>query len=165
MIDLPIIDKADLDGGEARYWRSIADLQNPSEIRERDSEEFLPGVSDPPGGASRRQFLQIMGASMAMAGLAACRRPIEKTLPYARQPEEIIPGEPLFYATAMPFRGVLHPLVVESHEGRPTKIEGNPEHPMSLGATSVFDQASILNLYDPDRSHRVLQDGNQATWR
>ena len=102
---------------------------------------------------------------MALAGLAACRRPIERTLPYTRQPEEIVPGIPLFYATAMPLRGVLRPVIVESHEGRPTKIEGNPQHPMSRGATGVFEQASILSLYDPDRSVRILQDGSGASWQ
>jgi hypothetical protein len=70
-------------------------------------------------------------------------------MPYTRQPEEVIPGLPLFYATGMPLKGVLRPVLVESHEGRPTKIEGNPDHPMSMGATGVFEQASILNLYDP----------------
>ncbi len=125
----------------------------------------MPGASEPPGGATRRQFLQLVGASMAMAGLAACRRPVETTLPYTRQPEEIVPGRPLYYATAMPFRGIVRGALVENHEGRPTKIEGNPEHPMSRGASGVFQQASILNLYDPDRSDRVLREGTEASWR
>ena len=94
-----------------------------------------------------------MGASLALAGLTACtRQPAEKIVPYVRQPEEIVPGKPLFFATAMPMAGYATGLLVESHEGRPTKIEGNPEHPASRGATDVFAQASILGLYDPDRS-------------
>ena len=167
MIELPVLEKGATDAGNPRerYWRSIAQLQNLPELDAAMREELIPGANERPGGATRRQFLQIMGASMAMAGLAACRRPIEKTLPYTRQPEEIIPGIPLFYATAMPFRGVLRPVVVESHEGRPTKIEGNPEHPMSRGATGLFEQASILNLYDPDRSDRILRDGTRSSWQ
>jgi len=108
--------------------------------------------------------MQLLGASMAMAGLAACRRPVQHILPYTQKPEEIIPGIPLFYATAMPFRGSLRPLLVESHEGRPTKIEGNPGHPQARGATGLFEQASILNLYDPDRSQAILRDGAASSW-
>ena len=91
-----------------------------------------------------------MGASLALAGVTACtRQPAEKIVPYVRQPEEIIPGKPLFFATAMPLGGVATGLLVESHEGRPTKVEGNPDHPASLGATDVFAQAAVLGLYDP----------------
>ncbi len=167
MIELPLVkkDAADLEKPRERYWRSLAQLRHHPELEAVMGEEMMPGANERPSGATRRQFLQIMGASMAMAGLAACRRPVEKTLPYTRQPEEIIPGIPLFYATGMPFRGVLRPVLVESHEGRPTKIEGNPQHPMSRGATGLFEQASVLNLYDPDRSHRLLRDGSGASWQ
>ena len=93
-----------------------------------------------------------MGASLALAGVTACtRQPPEKIVPYVRQPEEIVPGRPLFFATAMTLGGVATGLLVESHEGRPTKIEGNPQHPGSLGATDIFAQAAVLGLYDPDR--------------
>ncbi|HET6568672.1 MAG TPA: 4Fe-4S dicluster domain-containing protein, partial [Rhodothermales bacterium] len=108
-------------------------------------------------------FLQLMGASIAMAGMTACRKPAEEILPYSHRPEEIIPGIPLFYATAMPLRGVLRPLLVETHEGRPTKVEGNPEHPMAHGRTSAFEQASVLSLYDPDRSQVVLNKGQESS--
>ncbi len=126
--------------------------------------EFMPGVDEPPSGASRRQFLQLMGASIAFAGLSGCRRPVEKTLPFSHKPEEIIPGIPLHYATAMPFRGTLLGLLVQSHEGRPTKVEGNPDHPVSMGATGIFEQASVLNLYDPDRSKVMRHAGSDASW-
>jgi molybdopterin-containing oxidoreductase family iron-sulfur binding subunit len=126
--------------------------------------EFEPGDSEPPSGASRRQFLQLMGAAMAMAGLTGCRRPAEKILPYARKPEDVIPGIPQNYATAMPFRGTVRPILVESHEGRPTKVEGNPDHPIAQSGTSPYEQASILNLYDPDRSATVRRDGGEASW-
>lgn len=163
MIDLPVLKNAATPSPRERFWRSSADLRG--ELGELHDGEFMPGASERPGSSSRRDFLRVMGASMAMAGLAACRRPVEQVLPYTRQPEEIVPGEPLYYATGMPYRGALRPVLVRSHEGRPTKIEGNPEHPMSGGASGAFEQASILNLYDPDRSQRVLRGGVGAEWR
>jgi molybdopterin-containing oxidoreductase family iron-sulfur binding subunit len=106
-----------------------------------------------------------MGASLALAGVTACtKQPVEKIVPYVRQPEELIPGRPLFYATAMPLGGVATGWLVESHEGRPTKIEGNPLHPDSLGATDVFAQAAILGLYDPDRSQTLTNLGEIRPW-
>lgn len=164
MIELPIVDAQEARQPTQRFWKSLAHLQGDPAFQEIAQHEFMPGVTEQPGGATRRQFLQLMGASMAMAGLAACRRPVENVMPYARKPEEIIPGIPLFYATAMPFRGAVRPLLVESHEGRPTKIEGNPQHPSARGATGLFEQASILNLYDPDRSRTVLREGNASSW-
>jgi Fe-S-cluster-containing dehydrogenase component len=114
----------------------------------------------------RRNFLKLMGASLALAGLTGCRarQPVEKIVPYVRQPEAIIPGKPLFYATAMTLAGYAIGLLVESHEGRPTKIEGNPQHAASLGGTDVFAQASVLDLYDPDRSQTPLYLGEIRTW-
>ena len=104
----------------------------------------------------RRNFLKLMGASLALAGLTACtRQPTEHIMPYVRQPEELIPGRPLFFATATTLNGVANGVLVESHEGRPTKIEGNPEHPATLGACDAFSQASVLQLYDPDRSQAL----------
>ena len=114
----------------------------------------------------RRRFLQLLGASIAFAGLSGCqvRQPVETIVPYVRQPEEIVPGKPLFYATAMSLGGYAIGLLVESHEGRPTKVEGNPNHPASLGGTDVFAQASVLDLYDPDRSQTPLYLGEIRTW-
>ena len=106
-----------------------------------------------------------MSASFALAGLNACtRQPKETIVPYVRQPEEFTPGKPLFFATAMPMSGYAKGLLVESHLGRPTKIEGNPQHPMSMGATDVFAQASLLGLYDPDRSRTVINNGRISAW-
>lgn len=106
-----------------------------------------------------------MGASAALAGMTGCtRQPIEKIVPYVRQPEEIVPGRPLFFATAMTLGGYASGLLVESHEGHPTKIEGNPEHPASLGASNIFQQASLLDLYDPDRSQVILNNSQISTW-
>ena len=107
-----------------------------------------------------------MGASLALAGINGCRpaSPDQKIVPYVNQPEQIVPGRPLFFATAFPMGGVGTGVLVESHEGRPTKIEGNPNHPGSLGATDAFAQASILTLYDPDRSQVVKNAGRISTW-
>ncbi|MDX1547503.1 MAG: TAT-variant-translocated molybdopterin oxidoreductase [Rhodothermales bacterium] len=171
MIDLPILDDAaDAAAPEAQApamtaWRSVPQFQRDPAFASLARHEFLPGAAEPPSGASRRQFLQLLGATAAFAGLTGCRRPVEQVLPYTRKPEEIIPGIPIHFATAMPFRGLVRPVVVESHEGRPTKVEGNPEHPSRASGTSPFEQASVLTLYDPDRSHRILQAGEEATWR
>jgi hypothetical protein len=106
-----------------------------------------------------------MGASLALAGVSACtRQPDEKIIPYVRQPEEVIPGRPLFYATSMAEGGVGMALLAENHLGRPTKLEGNPEHPASLGATDIFGQAAVLSLYDPDRSRTLRYRGDTKTW-
>src|SRR5579863_1075700 len=106
-----------------------------------------------------------MGASLALAGLSACtRQPTETIMPYVRQPEEVIPGKPLFFATAVPLAAVAAGVLVESHLGRPTKVEGNPDHPASLGATDVFAQASVLELYDPDRSQTLTYLGDIRPW-
>ena len=110
-------------------------------------------------------FFKLMAASLALAGLTACsRQPQEKLVPYVRRPEEIIPGKPLYYATTFPHRGYGKGVLVRTEMGRPTKIEGNPDHPASLGATDVFMQASILGLYDPDRSQTIRQGKDISTW-
>ncbi len=169
MIELDVIDPDDARENQSEesgptFWRHPAQLDGDASSSEDDHLEFGPGDSEPPSGASRRQFLQLMGAAMAMAGLAGCRQPEEKILPYSRKPEEVIPGNSQQYATGMPFRDVLRPLVVESHEGRPTKVEGNGDHPMGQTGTSGFEQASVLNLYDPDRSRSVRRDGSEVPW-
>ena len=99
--------------------------------------------------------MMLLGASLSLAGLAGCRRPVEEIVPYVNAPEEIVPGIPRYYATTMPFRRSAYGLIVESHEGRPTKVEGNPSHPSTLGASSSRVQASVLGLYDPDRSQSL----------
>jgi molybdopterin-containing oxidoreductase family iron-sulfur binding subunit len=106
----------------------------------------------------------LLGASLSLAGLAGCRRPVEEIVPYVTAPEEIVPGIPRHYATTMPFRRSAYGLIVESHEGRPTKVEGNPSHPSTLGASSSRVQASVLGLYDPDRSQSVTERGTPKSW-
>ena len=105
-----------------------------------------------------------MGASLALAGLAGCRRPKEKIVPYVKPPEEVIPGISQYYATSMPLGTSAYGVIVESHEGRPTKIEGNKKHPSTMGATNTLIQASILSLYDPDRSRHIIAEGMESSW-
>jgi MoCo/4Fe-4S cofactor protein with predicted Tat translocation signal len=147
------------------FWRTLDELAESPAFQERLYNEFpsqIEAITDP---VARRSFLKLMGASIALAGIGACtRQPPEKIVPYVRQPEDLVPGKPLFYATAMPLGGVATGLLVESHEGRPTKIEGNPAHPGSLGATDVFAQAAILGLYDPDRSQTITNLGEIRPW-
>ena len=147
-----------------RYWRSTEDLAGTQEFEERRSREFPEGASELPEGVTRREMLTLLGASLSLAGLAAYRRPVEKIVPYVTAPEEVIPGVPRRYATTMPFGRSAYGLVVESHEGRPTKIEGNELHPVTRGRSNVRMQASILGLYDPDRSQSVLHAGTPAAW-
>ena len=115
---------------------------------------------------SRREFMTVMGASLALAGASGCnlREPDEKLIPYVRKPEQVTPGKSLHYATACTVAGSAVGVLVESHVGRPTKVEGNPQHPASLGATDAFSQASILTLYDPDRSKAVRYLGRIRGW-
>src|SRR5579864_7736724 len=147
------------------YWRSLEELAGSSEFQEMMRREFPKGASEWVDAVSRRGFLKLMGASLAMAGMTACtKQPPEPIVPYVKQPEEVVPGRPLFYATAFTLGGYASPLLVESHLYRPTKIEGNEQHPASLGGTDIFAQASILGMYDPDRSQTITYLGDVRTW-
>jgi MoCo/4Fe-4S cofactor protein with predicted Tat translocation signal len=148
------------------YWRSLEELAGSPAFQEALHREFPKGASEWVDSVSRRGFLKVMGASMALAGMTGCvRLPLEPIVPYVRQPEDVIPGRPQFYATAMTLGGYASPLLVESHLGRPTKIEGNDKHPASLGGTDIFAQAHILGMYDPDRSQSVVSMGDQRSWQ
>jgi molybdopterin-containing oxidoreductase family iron-sulfur binding subunit len=159
--------RARLNGLEGRaYWRSLEELADTDSFKQYLHREFPVQASEFTDPAGRREFLKLMGASLALAGVSACtRQPAEDIVPYVRQPEEIIPGRPLFFATAMPIGGVGMPLLAENHMGRPTKLEGNPDHPASLGGADVLSQASVLGLYDPDRSRNVVHRGEVKTWQ
>jgi molybdopterin-containing oxidoreductase family iron-sulfur binding subunit len=147
------------------YWRSLAELAGIAGLPDAALREFPPGADERPGEMSRRAFMKLLGASAALAGLAACTRaPAEKILPYGRQVPELTPGIPLHYATSMVLGGYATGLLVESHEGRPTKIEGNPEHPASLGAAGVYEQASVLQLYDPYRAKQARDGRTPKRW-
>lgn len=149
------------------YWRSLDQLSDTPEFREWLHREFPSGASELVDPVSRRHFVKIMSASFALAGmglgLTGCRKPEEKVEPFGKQPEGYVHGVPSFYATAMPTRTGALPLVAKSHDGRPVKVEGNSLYPNGNGGTDRFAQASILNLYDPDRATRYLQGGFDTT--
>ena len=146
-----IRERLSTDGGQ-EYWRSLDELAQSDEFAELVHREFPEQADELRDPVSRRNFIKLMGASFALGGLSGCTiQPMEKIVPQVRAPEDLVPGKPLYYATAYPQNGIGTGILVESHMGRPTKIEGNPQHPASLGGTSGVVQASILNLYDPDR--------------
>src|SRR6056297_802242 len=145
------------------YWKSLGELARNDEYEKFVEREFPENATELNDKVSRRSFLRVMGASIALAGFAACRRPVQKILPYTKMPEDVVPGNPLYYASAMPFQDALTGIVVENHEGRPGKIEGNDMHPASDGNTSIFGQAEILQMFDPDRSRYVRKDGERSS--
>ncbi len=147
------------------YWRSLGELADTLQFREYLHREFPEQASEWNDPKGRRQFLKLMSASLALAGVGACtKQPPEEIVPYVKQPEDIVPGRPLFFASAMLMSGFAQPVLVESHMGRPTKIEGNPEHPASLGATDAITQGAVLDLYDPDRAKTVTNRGEVTPW-
>ncbi|HEV7220951.1 MAG TPA: TAT-variant-translocated molybdopterin oxidoreductase [Terriglobales bacterium] len=166
-------DKLDLETARARiaetkgpeYWRSLEELAGSTEFQEMMHREFPKGASEWADSVSRRGFMKLMGASLAMAGMTACtKQPLEPIVPYVQQPEEVVPGRPMFFASAFSLGGYASPVLVESHLYRPTKVEGNDKHPASMGGTDVFAQASVLDMYDPDRSQNVTYRGELSTW-
>jgi len=162
---LPIVQDA---GATAvpRSWRSIEERQGSPELAAASKREFPAGASEMTDAVSRRGFMQLVGASTALAGIGtACRKPPDKIIPFVRRPEEVTPGNALHFATNVSFEGYGIGLLVESHEGRPTKIEGNPEHPGSLGASTALDQGLILGLYDDDRARQLSRKGLPVAWK
>ncbi|MHB1423385.1 MAG: TAT-variant-translocated molybdopterin oxidoreductase [Gemmataceae bacterium] len=165
-----------VDSEGRRFWRSLEEYLDTPEFQEMLHREFPEQASEWTNAVTRRRFLTLMGASLALMGLNGCSTqpaPREKIMPYVRQPEEIVPGKKMHFATAMPLAGVATGLLVESHEGRPTKIDGNPLHPASLpasrddaevGSSDLLMQAAILGLYDPDRSQSVTYRGQPRAW-
>jgi len=157
-------DKAEKTGPQ--YWRSLEELAGSASFQEALHREFPKGASEWLDTVSRRGFLKVMGASLGLAGMTGCvKLPLEPIVPYVRQPENVIPGRPQYYATAVTLSGYANPVLVESHLGRPTKIEGNDLHPASQGGTDIFTQASLLGLYDPDRSQTVTSMGDVRSWQ
>jgi molybdopterin-containing oxidoreductase family iron-sulfur binding subunit len=157
--------------GAPQYWRSLEErvrLGDPSLLAENAAEFPKGHVDAPPSDeslfVSRRGLLGAMASTFALLGAEGCRRPVERIVPYTRMPEDVIPGVPSHYSTVLQRRGDAVGIVVESHEGRPTKVEGNPDHPSSSGAADLLTQASILDLYDPERSTTPLKSGQPAAW-
>src|SRR4051812_43389814 len=152
------------DGKE--YWRSIEEYVDAPEFAEFVAREYPHEIEEWDNSLSRRNFVKVMGASLALAGLGGCViQPSEKIVPYVKAPVGILPGKPNYFATAMSLGGVATGLLVKSFDGRPVKIEGNPDHPGSKGATDILAQASLLGLYDPDRSQEVIFRGSPKTWQ
>src|SRR3984893_17522387 len=163
-LDLATVKEQIEDTTGPEYWRSLEELAGSEEFQEMLHREF-PKDASWLDDVSRRGFLKTMGASLALAGLTGCTRmPDTEIVPYVRQPENVIPGRPKFYATAFTLGGYASPILVESHMFRPTKVEGNPQHPASLGGTDVYAQASLLDLYDPDRAQNITYMGDVRSW-
>ena len=146
------------------YWRSLEQLAESTDSGRLLAQRHSDNDSQANNIWTRRSFMTLMGASLALAGLSGCRRPEQKIVPYVTQPEEVLIGVPQYYATTIPRGDSACGLIVESHEGRPTKVEGNPLHSSSSGATDFLIQASILSLYDPDRSKSVMHKGVEKNY-
>jgi len=147
-----------------QYWRSLEELAHNSEFRAWAEQEFPNGIPETAEGASRRTLLKVMAASFGLAGLTACSRPVEHVMPMSKGIEDYVHGKPLYYASALTLNGVASGVLVKCVDGRPIKVEGNPKHPDSLGATSAFHQAAVLGLYDPDRAKYPHHNGARVDW-
>ena len=162
--------RAKLDGKSGkRYWKSLDELADTPGFQEMLAEEFPRQAGGEANewvdAVSRRGFLKVMGASFALAGLAGCtKQPDEPIFPYVKAPEDLILGKPMYFATAFPFPTGAIPVLVKSDAFRPIKVDGNPDHPMSKGKSDAFTQATLLDLYDPDRSTKVLLRGAGSDW-
>ncbi|MGH9358910.1 MAG: Fe-S-cluster-containing hydrogenase [Terriglobia bacterium] len=147
------------------FWRSLGELAETEDYKSFLSQGLASGSEQSHGGVTRRNALKLMGASAALAGLTACTKmPLERIVPYVNAPEGVIPGKHLFFASTMPWQGVGQGVLLWSFMGRPTKVEGNNENPGSLGKANVFMQASVLDLYDPDRSQVLIHNGQVGNW-
>jgi MoCo/4Fe-4S cofactor protein with predicted Tat translocation signal len=149
--------------GDRGHWRSIEERAGAPELQAAARREFPPGASELEG-VPRRDFIHLLGASLALTG-AACTRPNQKIVPFVRRPPEVTPGNALHFATASTLDGYASGILVDSHSGRPTKIEGNPDHPDSIGASRVLDQAQLMSLYDPERAKQLRHRGRPLAWR
>ncbi len=158
--------RAELKGTKGKkYWRSVDELANTPEFQAAVEQEFPNAAQEWVDPVSRRGFLKLMGASMALAGLAGCtKQPDEPIYPYVKAPEDLILGKPMYFATAHPFVAGAVPLLVKSDQFRPIKIDGNPEHAYNAGTSDVFSQGTLLDLYDPDRSQHVTFEGEGREW-
>ncbi len=153
--------QAKLDGKTGRrFWKNLDELSDDPEFHELMSEEFPRQSTEWVDPISRRGFMKVMGASLALAGLAGCtKQPDETIYPYIKQPEDLVLGKPMFFATAFPFPTGAIPVLVKSDAFRPIKVDGNPDHPVSKGKSDAFTQGTLLDLYDPDRSQHTLYRG------
>ncbi|HEX7725585.1 MAG TPA: TAT-variant-translocated molybdopterin oxidoreductase, partial [Rhizomicrobium sp.] len=152
------------DTTQPRLWSGIEELSGDPSFDAWVNAEFPSAMELTP--TARRQFLKLMGASFALAGLTACEKsPFVAALPYVDQPPDENPGVPRYYATAVTFEGYAQPVIATTYAGRPTKLDGNPDHPATRGRSDVFMQAAVLGLYDPDRAQGPTQRGEPVTWK
>src|SRR2546423_14043244 len=152
---------------ESDHWRSVEEHDHPEAAKAEVAREFGDGAAQLEG-ASRREFMQLVGGTMALAGvgtLAGCKDPPQKILAYNIKPSDIAPGRPVHYATTLTHGGVATAVLATAWEGRPTKIEGNPEHPLTKGTSSSCDHAAILSLYDDNRAREIKQHGTGKSWK
>jgi molybdopterin-containing oxidoreductase family iron-sulfur binding subunit len=165
VLDLATI-RAQLNGLRGQdYWRSLEEIAQTKQFKEMLEREFPTGASEWWDELGRRSFLKLVAATLALGGMTACtKQPTREIFPYVKQPEQLVLGEPLYYATSMVLSGFATGVLAKSREGHPIKVDGSPEHPASLGASSVWLQTSILDLYDPDRSQTVTRAGDISTW-
>jgi MoCo/4Fe-4S cofactor protein with predicted Tat translocation signal len=163
-LDLATVRAKLRDKSGKQYWRTLEELSDNPHFEELLHREFPRQASEWDETVDRRNFLKLAAASLAIAGISGCRKPEQLIVPYVKQPDGMILGKPQYYATAMPFGADAVGVLVESHEGRPTHVTGNPDHPSSLGGTDAITQASVLNLYDPDRAQTVTNLGEIRTW-
>jgi len=147
------------------FWRSLDEIADREDFQRWVYEEFPAGVLDELSGVTRRQFLKIMAASFALGGVGCSPEPRQRVVPHVDEPAEESPGRPIYYASALPIDGYAQGVLVATHQGRPTKLEGNPQHPLNQGAGSAMTQAEILRFYDPERSQSVHHDGRISTWQ
>ena len=159
LFDMSLLTEADKQQSDdrGRFWRSLNQLADNEEFQSWLSREFPTAASELPPSLSRRRWLQLMGASLALGGLTGCRWEAEEFAPFTSRPQNRVPGEKQYFASSWEFAGVAQPLRLTCVDGRPVKVEGNPAHPHSNGGTSAFDQALLLSLYDPDRSQTPLE--------
>src|SRR5580658_10390195 len=159
-------ERAELKGTKGKkFWRSLDELANTQEFQEAVEREFPSSAQEWVDPGSRRGFMKLMGASMALAGLAGCaKQPDEPIYPYVKAPEDLILGKPNYFATAHPFVTGAVPVLVKSDQFRPIKVDGNPEHPYNMGSSDPFTQGTLLDLYDPDRSQHVTYRGETREW-
>src|SRR5579871_3319783 len=148
-----------------KFWRSLDELANTEEFQKAVEQEFPSAAAEWVDPVSRRGFLKVMGASMALAGLAGCtKQPDEPIFPYIKQPEDLVLGKPMYFATASPWPAGALPTLVKADQFRPIKIDGNPEHGYNQGSSDVYSQGMLMDLYDPDRSKRVTFQGENREW-
>ncbi|MEZ0311485.1 MAG: TAT-variant-translocated molybdopterin oxidoreductase [Myxococcota bacterium] len=146
------------------FWRSLSELEGTAEFDQALAREFGSDVGDKDSGVNRRHFVQIMGASLALAGASGCRWDKDNIHSFTRSPQSHIPGKPKYFASAYDTDGIAQPVMVTSYDYRPIKVDGNPKHPMSFGSSDITTQGTVLELYDPDRSKNVLNDGKKSSW-